>query len=112
VEVTLTPEDSEREAREAKIKYDDDDPNLVKTFIAAKEFGGVDVIKRITNRICYAFTAAHEGTKDYRDRCARNWRLLVGELEKPSFPFTDCAAIHIPSYTENLIRLVFRAEDE
>src|SRR4030095_16515163 len=66
----------------------------------------------ITNRICYAFTAAHEATKAYRDRCARNWRLLVGELEKPSFPFTDCAAIHIPSYTENLIRLVFRAEDE
>ena len=110
VEVELDADEEAKRLLEAKIVYEDDDENLVKTFVKAE--GGKEVLKRIAYRICYAFEAAHEATKVYRDRRARDWRLLVGELEKPTFPFEDCAAIHIPSYLENTVRLTFRAEDE
>src|SRR5262245_24169032 len=56
IEVELTAADQEKAELEANIVYEDDDPNLVKTFLAVD--GGKEVLKRIAYRICYAFTAA------------------------------------------------------
>lgn len=116
VEVELETAAKEKLEREKAIIFDDDEPNLVPVFLAVTDAAGAQPgkqwLKETAERVCDSFKTAYDGTKDYRERCARNWRLLVSELEKPEFPFEDCAAIHIPSYTENMIRLVFRVEDE
>jgi len=74
---------------EGKIKYDEDEPNLVETF--QKSEVGRAWLKRICKRVLEDFDQDWESTKEYRERQAQDFKLFAGTLPAKDFPFEHCA---------------------
>lgn len=91
---------------EAPFSYDEEEPNLVKTFKGHPE--GQAALKRLSNKCITEFDLAWEATEKYRKNMADIWKLFSGQLDKKPPPFEDMANAHVPILMENTIRMVFR----
>lgn len=117
-EVEVERDDEERDvSTEADVveeevfpPYEDDDPNLALTWDAHRL--GVEALKDIADEVLQAHDDAYEATEEYRRKMASNWKLFTGDLPKKTFPYEDCANVHIPMMIENVTRLSTRAFTE
>jgi hypothetical protein len=106
------PEDKKpsKDRPKGKIKYDEDDPNLVEVFVKSEV--GRKWLKKIARRVREDFDADFESTTEYRERFAADFRIFAGELPPKEFPYKESANAHLPYMLENLSRLQFRAQAE
>lgn len=100
------PEDPE----DQPFTWDEDADNLVATFEAHPD--GVKALKKIADKVYTAYEEARDGSEEYRERMAADWKLFAGELPKKSWPWVDCANTHVPIMLENLTRLTARVSAE
>ncbi len=98
--------DPEAEELEQPFSYDEDSPNLVLAFEEHED--GKAALKEIAAKVVEDFEEARQGTEEYRERMARDWKLFAGELDPKDWPFKDCANAHVPIMLENLSRLYMR----
>lgn len=98
------------ELSEEKLEFEDDDPNLVATFMATKE--GVECLKKKSDSIRKRFESAWDSTEEYRDRRAKNWLIFTGKLPPKEYPWKGAANTHVPIMLETITRLHFRAMSE
>jgi hypothetical protein len=92
------------------LEWDDDDRNLVATFSMSEK--GQEELKRISTKMKDAFDNEWEAQTERRERSAADWKIFIGNLEKKTFPFENCANINVPIAYENIIRLAFRMSGE
>lgn len=105
------PEDGEyRELKKKKLKYSEDEPNLVPIFMKSRN--GRDWLKKIAKRVREDFDADWESTEEYRRRKADDFKIFAGDLPPKSFPYKSSANAHVPYMLENISRLQFRASAE
>lgn len=90
--------------------YLDDDPNLVSKFMTTK--GGLQELKKLAHHMLSEFDTGWESTAEYRERFARDWLLLAGDIPDKQGVYKHCANTHIPVALENISRLTLRAFGE
>lgn len=103
------PVDEEDEG-EPPIEYDDEDKNIA--FILQETKEGEKEARKIVDKVIRDFDAAWEGSEEFRDRTARNWRLFMGELPPKAAEFAGTANVHVPMAIENITRVYLRAYGE
>lgn len=108
--ITLDEPEPKKPAIKGKVKYDEDEPNLVEIF--KKSETGRAWLKRLVARAFDDFEEDWESTEQYRRQMASDFQLFAGTMPKKEFPFKDCANAHLPYMLENLSRLQFRASAE
>ncbi len=106
------PEDKEpsKDLPKGKLKYSEDEPNLVPTFVKSEV--GKEWLKKIARRVREDFDADFESSQEYRQRFANDFKIFAGELPKKDFPYKSSANAHLPYMLENISRLQFRASAE
>lgn len=73
---------------------------------------GDEALKEVSEEVRANFDAMWESNAPRREQEAKDWRIFAGELPKKTFPFDQCANIHIPMMFENITRLQMRAMGE
>ncbi len=101
---------SKDELRDKKLKYDEEEPNLVFTFMKSET--GRKWLKRIAKRVIDDFEEDWQSTAEYRERKAADFKIFAGDLPKKTFPYESSANAHVPYMLENISRLTHRAEAE
>lgn len=102
--------DKPEKPKEGAVKYSEDEPNLVETFV--KTEAGRNWLKKISRRVREDFDADFESTEQYRKRMADDFLVFAGDLPPKEFPYKDSANAHLPYMLENISRLQFRASSE
>ena len=102
-----TPDTIEAEVVDDRkeVTYRDDDPNLALTFPEEE-------LKLVADKILKDFDKAFDSTEEYRERAAKNWAILAGELPPKDFPYPEAANVHVPFMLETLSRLQPRLASE
>ena len=101
--VDLSESESDEEEEEPPLNYDERDPNLVEAFKSSQE--GRAELRRIGEHVIALFDEAWEGSEQYRQITANNWRLFAGELPPKDPPYQNTANVHIPIMLPNMSRL-------
>lgn len=111
IELPENEQDQEvQELKKKKLKYDENEPNLVPIFMKSKN--GRQWLKKIAKRVREDFDEDFESTEEYRKRKAEDFKIFAGDLPPKNFPFKDSANAHVPYMLENISRLQFRASAE
>lgn len=92
------------------LTYDDEDPNLVPTFVRSEE--GRNVLKKVAAQVIADFEEAYEGSEEYRARRAADWKLFSGDLPPKEAPFQDTANCQVPILVEVFTRVYSQLESE
>jgi len=95
---------------ETELVYDDDDPNLVTTFMRSTK--GREALERIVDHMLTEYKQAWEDSADWRDRWMRDWKLFAGELPPKEGMLRDCTNANIPISLENTSRVALRLFSE
>jgi hypothetical protein len=91
---------------ESPFEYNEDEPNLVKSFKAHPE--GRQALKRLSNKCILDFDNAWQATEKFRKDMAETWKLFAGTLDPKGPPMQHMANAHVPILMENTIRMVYR----
>lgn len=102
--------DDKKDPSEGDVEYDEDAANLVDDFLLTKK--GKAALREIAETVCDNTDEMREATEEYRARMEANWSIFTGNLVEKSFPWTDCANVHVPIMLTNTTRIVFRAFGE
>lgn len=108
--IELKDDKPDKPKKGSRVKYDEDEPNLVETFM--KSDAGRRWLKKICARVVQDFDQDFESTEEYRKRFADDFKIFAGDLPKKDYPYKGCANAHLPYMLENLSRLQFRAASE
>jgi len=92
------------------LEYDDGEVNLVPIFMGNRE--GEEAVDNLSRQAIDHFDSGWSAMEEYRAIAKRNWRLYAGELPKKTYPFKDCANVHIPMFLENMTRIATRVYSE
>jgi hypothetical protein len=84
----------------------EDTYNLVPLYKGTEE--GKKALKSIADKVTKDFDADWESCATWRKKRKDRWRLLVGDLDPKTFPFDDCANVHVPVMLERVLRVVHR----
>jgi hypothetical protein len=84
--------------------------NLVPIFVETD--AGKKALKKISDRILTDIDNATDSREEYVERIAKDWKLFAGDLPDKSFPFQDCANLHVPIAIENTMRITLHAYGE
>lgn len=87
---------------ESDFVYDDEDVNLVEVFRSHPR--GKEALRRIVNQVVDDYDSVYDGTSEYRERRAKNWKIFAGDLPPKSYPFEDSANCHVPILIEAFSR--------
>lgn len=98
------------ETKEVEEFWDEDENNLVPIFSEHPKWS--ESLKAITESIIENVKSAYDSSEEYRQRIAKDHKLLVGAMEDKSFPYSGCANINIPILLENTLRLHARLYSE
>lgn len=90
--------------------YSDFAANLVPIFMDHPR--GHQVCREIADEVHQNFEDMKESNADFREKMARNWKLMAGDLPMKSFPFTNSANVHVPMMVEHMLQLTSRVESE
>lgn len=84
--------------------------NLVPHYLGTEEGKKFleDYAQKVLDYVSEDLDSSEEWRKKRRDR----WRLLVGNLEPKTYPWEDCANVHVPVMLERVLRLVHRLYSE
>ena len=114
---TETPDDEYLELdgdvplpEEESLIYDEDSLNLAVDFAAHPD--GKAALKKLGHKVVDDFDTDWEGSAQWRERCAENELLFVGDLPKKDYPYQGAANVHSPIMLENLTRVWFRMNGE
>lgn len=80
--------------------------NLV-PFLGESEDGKA-LLKKLADQVCKDADDDWESCAEWRKKRKDRWRLLIGDLDPKSYPWEDCANIHIPLMLERVLRVVHR----
>lgn len=80
--------------------------NLVPHFMGTEE--GEKFLKDYAEKVLDYFQEDWDSSAAWRKKRRDRWRLLVGDLDPKSYPFEECANVHIPVMLERVLRLVHR----
>lgn len=80
--------------------------NLVPYLLQSDE--GKRVLKECAEQVIQDTEDDQDSCEDWLKKRKSRWRLLVGDLDEKSFPWDDCANIHIPVMLERVLRIVHR----
>lgn len=69
---------------------------------------GKALLKKLADKICQDVDDDWESCSEWRKKRKDRWRLLIGDLDPKSYPYEDCANIHIPLMLERVLRVVHR----
>lgn len=69
---------------------------------------GKALLKKLADKVCQDVDDDWESCAEWRKKRKERWRLLVGDLDPKSYPYEDCANIHIPLMLERVLRIVHR----
>ncbi len=86
------------------------DVNLVSEMKRTK--AGKAALKRIHDQINDDWDTGWASTEPFRQRTAKDWDLVAGNLPQKDAPFEGCANIHVPTTLENIERLRLRMMEE
>lgn len=111
-ETEAVPLDEEAEGGE-----DDDFPNydVEAANIAlewAKTPAGIEELKELATKVLGDFDDGYEATEEYRERMKGDWEMFTGNLPPKTYPYRECANVHVPIMIENVTRNTFRAFSE
>lgn len=84
--------------------------NLIPHISGSEE--GKKFLKEMGEKILEDFTEDWDSCEQWRNKRLARWKLLVGDLDAKSYPFADCANIHIPVMLERVLRIVHRLYTE
>ena len=104
------PEEGEEPKKKGRFKYDEDEPNLVETFM--KHPAGRECLKRLCRRAIEDFDQDFSSTEEYRQRMKDDFKIFAGELPPKVFPYKSSANAHLPFMLENVSRVMMRAQSE
>ena len=90
--------------------FNEDAPNLVEEFMLHPD--GVASLKKLSSAIVKNFDSDWDSSELYREQVAKDLKVLMGDLPKKDFPYSNCANVHIPIALENISRICFRAYGE
>ena len=68
--------------------------------------------EELPQRICEEFKEDWDSSEDWRNKRAKRIKLLFGYLDDKSFPFENCANVHVPVVLERVLRLAHRVYAE
>lgn len=75
-------------------------------------YSGTEDGKKFLKELCTKVIDDHdddwESSEDWRKKRKTRWKLLVGDLDPKSYPFENCANVHIPVMLERALRIVHR----
>ncbi len=80
--------------------------NLV-PFLADSE-DGKEFLEKLADKVTSDFKKDWESSEGYRKRRKDRYKLLTGNLDPKTWPFEDCANVHIPVMLERVLRIVHR----
>lgn len=80
--------------------------NLVPHFQGTE--AGKKFLKETAERVLDEVFEDWESSSKWRERRKERWGLLVGDLKPKSWPFKQCANVHIPVMLERVLRIVHR----
>lgn len=69
---------------------------------------GKKFLKELADKVIKEFDEDWESCSAWRKKREQRWKLLIGDLSPKTFPFTECANVHIPVMLERSLRLVHR----
>lgn len=95
---------------EETLEYEDDEPNLVATFVKSK--AGRKALDDIVHQVVEDFDRGWEDSEEYREDKAKQWKVFSGDLPPKEYPWEHCANANVPIALENITRLTFRASSE
>lgn len=73
---------------------------------------GIEALKAVAEEVTTNFDSMWESNAERREQEAKDWRIFAGDLPKKTFPYENCANVHIPQMFENITRLQMRAMGE
>jgi hypothetical protein len=80
--------------------------NLVPHFIGSED--GKKFLKKLSKKCMDHIAGDWDDCEPYRKKRKTRFKLLTGNLDPKSFPFEDCANIHVPVMLERSLRVVHR----
>lgn len=95
---------------EGELDYDEDDPNLVTTFLRSEK--GRSALLAIEEHVCNEFQKAEEASAGWRTRWMKDWSLFAGELPQRTGKAQGMVQINVPLSLENTTRVAFRLHAE
>lgn len=84
--------------------------NLIPALSGSEE--GKKFAKELAEKVLDHFKEDWDSCDQWRRKRRDRWKLLVGALDPKSYPFADCANVHIPVMLERVLRLVHRMFSE
>jgi hypothetical protein len=91
-------------------EYDIESPNIALDWAGSKE--GIEELKELANKVLGDFDDGFDATEEYREKMKSDWEMFTGNLPPKTFPYADCANVHVPIMIENVTRNTFRAFSE
>src|SRR5678815_1049676 len=88
-------ETDDDEEDDGPIEYDIEAPNMVPDL--KKTQAGRRFLQTLGGYINDDYTTSWDANEGYRNQTSDNWKLIAGTLPVKSWPFKDCANIHIPT---------------
>lgn len=102
--------DSDGETIEEELVIDEESPNVVPDLMNSAK--GEAFVQKAALEIHGNFQAAWDANKDARDRFSADYKMFIGKLPKKTFPYENCANLHIPISMENISRVHCRIYSE
>lgn len=109
MELEVDP-DSPDGVAEAPFVWDEEEPNLVKTFLSHEV--GRQSLRELSKMVRDNFKEAYDAAEGYRRRVANDWKLFVGDLPEKNWPFEHAANAHVPIMMKLISRVSFRMYGE
>jgi len=114
VEVREQGGDRDEDEDDGPVDYGVDDPadieNLVPLFVSTK--AGQKFLKQCADDRLEEIDAAWEGSEEYRQRKAADWKLFTGDLPDKPLPFKGCANVHVPIFLKNIMTITSQVAAE
>lgn len=80
--------------------------NLVPHFVSSDK--GKEFLKGLAKKCLGHIRSDWDDCEDYRKKRKTRFKLLTGNIDPKSFPFEDCANVHVPVMLERSLRVVHR----
>lgn len=108
--IELDPEPLPEEDAAPLAEEEMDAPNLVPLLMRTEK--GKRALGKIADQVFDEVEGGREGREEYCERVAKNWTLFTGHLKQKSFPFANCANLHVPVAIENAVRIWAHVSEE
>ena len=94
------------ENREKVIEYDVNALNMIPELMRTE--AGKDAVKEIGSFVCGEVRDAWDAQEKYRNNAKAQWMMFAGDLPEKTFPYKNCANMHIPQLMEDASRAYMR----